>query len=86
MNNFFSAVISLMQLSPTSQNGAGVLYLICATALAGGASGTYTAGSNPFTALKNAITGAANGERPTAFRGDAENALVSAENSWAQAH
>ena len=82
--NFFADVISLMQLKPSSHGGAGFLYVVCSVAVATGATGSYT--GNPFTALKNAIVNAADGERPTAFRGDPENALAAAEARWNATH
>jgi hypothetical protein len=57
MNNFYSAVISILGLTRESPGPAGVVYLICKMGDVNASSGTYV--GNPFTALKTAIVASA---------------------------
>jgi len=81
MNNFYQACVSLLQLGPTSQGPAGVVWLVCSVALGAGASGSYT--GNPFTALKNAIVIASTGSNPMAYQDGVVQMLTSAELRFA---
>lgn len=53
MNNFYSAVISLLGLTRQNDGPAGVVFMLCKMGEANATSGAYV--GNPFTALKNAI-------------------------------
>lgn len=56
MDNFYSAVISLLGLTRQNEGAAGVVFMLCKMAVANGSNGTYT--GNPFSALKQALIGA----------------------------
>ena len=81
MNNFYSAVISILGLTRESQGPAGVVYLICKMGEANASSGSYT-GSNPFTALKAAIVASA-GQTYGYHNEGVEQFLTSAELRFA---
>jgi hypothetical protein len=75
VTNFYSAVISLMGLSASSQGAAGVVYMLCKMGEANATTGAYT--GNPFSALKSAIV--VSGGRSMAFQDGVEPLLTSWE-------
>jgi hypothetical protein len=57
MNNFYTAIVSLMGLTVNSNGPAGVVFLLCKMGEANASSGTFT--GSPFAALKAAIAASA---------------------------